>query len=81
MLLGYIPRRNAKIRPHRIAVVDKDVRLTFFEQNARINRLANALLSLGIRKGDRVAVLNHNCYQYIEAYLAYQVICRRHGRL
>lgn len=70
MLLGYIPRRNAKIRPHRIAVVDKDVRLTFFEQNARINRLANALHSLGIRKGDRVAVLNHNCYQYIEAYFA-----------
>lgn len=41
--------------------------LTLYE---RVNRLANALLTLGIKKGDRVAVFGRNSPQYLEADFA-----------
>jgi fatty-acyl-CoA synthase len=39
-------------------------RLTLGELNEKVNRFSNALLELGIRKGDRVAIISHNCVQY-----------------
>jgi fatty-acyl-CoA synthase len=36
----------------------------------RVNRAANALRDLGIKKGERVAVLAQNCHQYVELYFA-----------
>lgn len=39
-------------------------RLTFEELNQKVNRFANALTELGIKKGDRVAIISHNCVQY-----------------
>ncbi len=69
-MIGDIPRRNARLYRNRTAVIDGGVRLDFFQLNSRINRLANAILGLGLKKGDKVAVLNHNCYQYIELYFA-----------
>src|SRR4029077_1547998 len=44
--------------------------LTFAQWNARACRLANALLGLGLRKGDRVAVLAYNCIEWLEIYAA-----------
>jgi acyl-CoA synthetase (AMP-forming)/AMP-acid ligase II len=64
--------RAAMWYPERIAVVDvgEDTRLTFRELNERVNRLANALSSLGFRKGDRVASLSSNRYQLVEITFA-----------
>ncbi len=70
MLVADIPKRNAKLYPNRLAVIDNLVRYTHIQFNNRVNRLANAILGLGLKKCDRVAVLNHNCYQYIELYFA-----------
>ena len=39
-------------------------RLTLEEMNQKVNRFANALTALGIKKGDRVAIISHNCPQY-----------------
>ena len=39
-------------------------RLTFEEMNQKVNRFASALTELGIKKGDRVAIISHNCPQY-----------------
>jgi len=36
----------------------------------RACRLANALLGLGLQKGDRIAVLARNCFEWIEIYAA-----------
>ncbi len=44
----------------RTAIVFKDKRLTFSQMDARINRLSNGLLSLGLTSGDKVAVLLDN---------------------
>lgn len=70
MLLMDICRRNAKLYPNKMAIVFKDVRYTFKEFQERTNRLANALIDLGVQKGDRVAVLLNNCHQYVELYFA-----------
>ncbi len=70
MLVADIPKRNAKLYPNRLAVIDNLVKYTHIQVNNRVNRLANAILGLGLKKGDKVTVLNHNCYQYIELYFA-----------
>ena len=56
--------------PDRLAMVDGDIRWTYRELGARVNRLANALAGLGLRKGDRVAILDWNSSRYAEAYYA-----------
>jgi acyl-CoA synthetase (AMP-forming)/AMP-acid ligase II len=70
LLLGEIVARNARKFPTREAVIYGDTRLTYREFNARINRLAHALMDMGVKKGERVAILLFNCNQYLEAYFA-----------
>ena len=70
MLVGDISGRNAGLYPNKTAIIEGKVRFTFSRLNERVNRLGNAILGLGLMNGDRIAVLNHNCYQYIELYFA-----------
>jgi len=70
LLLGELVARNARKFPGREAVVYGNTRLTYREFNARINRLAHALMDMGINKGEKVAILLFNCNQYLEAYFA-----------
>ncbi|MFO1039697.1 MAG: AMP-binding protein [Geminicoccaceae bacterium] len=49
---------------------DLERRMTFRQWNERSCRLANALLGLGLVKGDRVAVLAYNCVEWLEIYAA-----------
>jgi long-chain acyl-CoA synthetase len=44
--------------------------LTYKETLEKVNRLANGLLSLGIKKGDRVAILLPNSPQFVISFLA-----------
>ena len=44
--------------------------MTFRQWNERACRLANALLGLGLAKGDRVAILAYNCVEWMEIYVA-----------
>ena len=70
MLLGDLVQRNSKLFPNKTAVIFEDKRFTWVELNERVNRLANALLSLGAKRGDHVAVLSKNCHEYLETYFA-----------
>lgn len=62
--------RAVRFYPDRLAIVDGEVRLSYRELGARVNRLANALTGLGLGNGDRVAILDWNSYRYAEAYYA-----------
>ena len=62
--------RNARYRPDHTAVVFGDHRLTSLEFNERVNRLANALHQLGVRKGDKVGTILPNCLELLESYWA-----------
>src|SRR5215212_7400042 len=43
------------------AVICGSIRLTYAQFGERVNRWANAMRKLGVKKGDRVAVLSRNC--------------------
>jgi len=70
MHLGSLFSRHARYRPNHLAVVFGDQRLTWLEFNRSINRLANAFIDMGIRKGDKVATILPNCLELLEVYWA-----------
>jgi acyl-CoA synthetase (AMP-forming)/AMP-acid ligase II len=59
---------HARICPDRAAARDSRRELTFAQWDERANRLGNALLGLGLSKGDRVAILAYNCVEWAEIY-------------
>jgi fatty-acyl-CoA synthase len=56
------------------AVVCGDTRLTYSQLGERVNAWVNAFRSLGVGKGDRVAILSQNCHRVLEAFFAAPVI-------
>jgi acyl-CoA synthetase (AMP-forming)/AMP-acid ligase II len=70
MNLGQNLKINAKKFPNTIALKDNKRSFTYPEANIRVNKLAHSLLSLGVKKGDKVAVLMENSIEIIEIYLA-----------
>jgi len=58
------------ICPDRVVVVFERKKYTFSQLNERVDRLANALSSLSVKKGDRLAMLQVNCNQFVETYFA-----------
>jgi len=61
-------------RPDELVLVQGDRRFTWAQSNCRINRLANALHSVGVEPRDRVAVMLHNSIEWFEAMAACQKI-------
>ena len=59
---------RARIYPDKLAVCSPGTskQSTFKELNQRVNSLTNALTDLGVKKGDRVAVLATDIPEYIE---------------
>jgi acyl-CoA synthetase (AMP-forming)/AMP-acid ligase II len=70
MNLGQVLKVNAKKFPNTVALKDSERGFTYPELNARVNKLAHSLLSLGLTKGDKVAVLLENSIEIVEVYLA-----------
>ncbi|UOX91753.1 AMP-binding protein [Amycolatopsis sp. FBCC-B4732] len=62
--LGDLLRRTALRVPGKLAVIDGERRFTFAEFEAAAYRCAHALAARGLRRGDRLALLSHNCRQY-----------------
>ncbi len=60
---------KARLQPDRVGACDSRRSLTFRQWDKRACRLANALLGLGLRKGDRVALLAYNCVEWMELYV------------
>jgi acyl-CoA synthetase (AMP-forming)/AMP-acid ligase II len=59
-------RRGARYWPNRPAILHRDRTVTFRELDERSSRLGNALLGLGLGKGDRVSIQSRNCAELIE---------------
>jgi len=60
----------AAICPDRPAVIFEGKRYSFSQLNDRVNRLAAFLADAGIKKGDRVAIIQVNCNHCVETYFA-----------
>jgi fatty-acyl-CoA synthase len=57
-------------RPEKVAIVFNDSQITYRELQDQVNKCAQALLSLGINKGDHVAVLPTPCPEFTAVYFA-----------
>jgi fatty-acyl-CoA synthase len=62
--VGDLLHRTAQRYPDKPAVVAGDLRVTYAEFDAAVNRTAHALTDRGLTKGDRLALLSHNSWQY-----------------
>ena len=70
MIISDLILRNAQRAPERVGLVWRENRYGWGEINTRINRLANALLRLGIRPRDRVAYQLGNSPETVETRYA-----------
>ena len=70
MTFGEALAAQARLAPHKIGASDLDREMSFALWDERARRLANALIGLGLVKGDRVAVLAYNCIEWAEIYAA-----------
>jgi acyl-CoA synthetase (AMP-forming)/AMP-acid ligase II len=70
MNLARVLTNHARFDTDRIAVVFGSERLTYPKFNQRVNRLANALLKRGIKKGDKIACVTPNCLEMVDLYWA-----------
>ncbi len=70
--LADLVRRSARKTPEKTAVIDGSTRRTYAQLDADVDRLANALLARGGRKGERVATLCANSYPCIVAMFGIQ---------
>jgi fatty-acyl-CoA synthase len=62
--LGDLLHRTAKRYPTKLAVVAGERRVTFAEFDEAVNRCANSLSAKGLGKGDRLALLSHNSWEF-----------------
>ncbi len=70
MNIGSIFTRHAKYRPDHTGLIFQNQRLTYRQYNENINRLANAMLQLGVQKGTKVVTILPNCIELLEIYWA-----------
>ncbi|MDZ4720478.1 MAG: long-chain fatty acid--CoA ligase [Roseiflexaceae bacterium] len=73
MLIGDWLDRRAQLSPEKVALIDAlhGMRpITYRDWNRAANRTANFLRALGVERGDRVAILAHNCVEYLDLWFA-----------
>ena len=70
--IGSILTKRTLLNPTNEALFDvaQGVRFSYAELNDKTNQVANGLLSLGVRKGDRVALLMMNCHEFVTSFFA-----------
>jgi fatty-acyl-CoA synthase len=70
LTMGEALSSNAWLYPEKCGARDLARSMTFRKWNQRSCQLAEALLGLGLEKGDRIAVLAYNCVEWMEIYAA-----------
>ncbi|WP_144637521.1 long-chain-fatty-acid--CoA ligase [Bordetella genomosp. 13] len=70
MILGDVIERNARCYRDHPAFIFEGRRITHGEFAGRVRRLCHALAGMGLRRGDRIAILAQNCPEYLELYAA-----------
>ncbi len=63
-------RRARKLYPHREAVIDGESRWTYEQFLDRCDRWSSSLQKMGLKQGDRVAVISPNTHAMLESFYA-----------
>jgi len=74
LLIKRILLNPFEYRPDREIVYRGEKRFTYEEFHARVRRLANALVEMGVKEGDTVAVMDYDSHRYLECYFAVPMI-------
>ena len=69
LVSDFLPDSAARF-PDKVALVCDGQRLTYAQIERQANRMANGLLALGVRRGERVAVWMHNSVEAVVAIFA-----------
>ena len=75
MNIAWWVQRWSDLHPEKPAIIFEGKQISYAELHRRANRTACWLQSVGIEKGDRVALLLNNCPEFLEIYFA----CSRLG--
>lgn len=67
--IGQWVTKRAFLNGQRTALVQGDTSFTYSDFDRRTNQVASSLLRLGVRKGDRVAILLVNSVEFLEVLL------------
>jgi long-chain acyl-CoA synthetase len=59
---------TARKLPRRTALIYSDARISYAQLSEQVNRCAAGLQALGLKPGDRVALMMPNCPQFVIAY-------------
>ena len=75
MNMGYLLSRcctgvSSYLDKNKTALVFEEERYTYSELNEKVNRVANSLTGLGLKKGEGVCVLARNCSEWVVAFFA-----------
>ena len=68
--IGYWLSKRKELHPNKEAVVDGNHRLSYGELESLTNQLAHGLQSMGVKHGDRCAILAYNCLEYVMTIFA-----------
>ena len=61
-------QQRVKETPHRVAVIDRESRITYRELDEMSNRLAFRFLELGVKKEDIVCIQLPNCIEFVSTF-------------
>jgi len=64
-VLTHIIEDKARKHPNHVAFQFRDDPLTLGDLNDRINKVANGLLAIGVKPGDKVAIMLPNCPEFL----------------
>jgi len=68
--LAMLLENSARRDPGKVAVILDDMKLRYAEVNGAANKLANGLVKLGVRPGDKVALMLPNTPHFVICYYA-----------
>jgi len=67
---SYFPARAARHWPDRVALIDGERQMSYAALDAAASMVARGLLRAGLQPGDRVALIQSNCLEYVVAAIA-----------
>jgi long-chain acyl-CoA synthetase len=68
--LAMLLEQSARRDPGKVALILDDIRLRYAELNGAANKVANGLVKLGVKPGDKVALMLPNTPHFVIAYYA-----------
>jgi len=68
--IGYLLEDKARTIGEKTYLLHQDRKITYREMNENVNRVANSLINLGVKKGDKVCMIMANSVEFLNTWYA-----------